>query len=153
MSFLSTHVSGTNSSALWLFKITKCSSLVYLFPGRAMVQPNANRESKRKKKLLISLVIGLLIFIFIVFPAGALIGIWISVNQKLAQRPPQVEVPNVVGQDYRKGEAILREKGLRMQVLAERSDQNQPVDIILFQIPGAGESIDLGYPVGVTIGR
>jgi len=118
-----------------------------------MVQPNANRESKRKKKLLISLVIGLLIFIFIVFPAGALIGIWISVNQKLAQRPPQVEVPNVVGQDYRKGEAILREKGLRMQVLAERSDQNQPVDIILFQIPGAGESIDLGYPVGVTIGR
>jgi len=29
-----------------------------------------------------------------------------------------------------------------MRVLAERSDQNQPVDIILFQVPVGGENID-----------
>jgi beta-lactam-binding protein with PASTA domain len=98
------------------------------------------------------LVVGALIFIFIVLPAGFLAGLWISVRQEKAQRSPQVKVPNVIGQDYRKGEAILKERGLRMRVLAKRSDQNQPVDIILDQIPFGGENVDLGYAVGVTIG-
>jgi len=77
---------------------------------------------------------------------------WLSERQKRAERPPQVTVPNVVGQDYRKAEAMLKEKGLRMRVLAKRSDQNQPVDIILDQVPLVGENVDLGYAVGVTIG-
>jgi|GEM_PF-4798083 len=47
---------------------------------------------------------------------------------------------------------MLKEKGLRMRVLAKRSDQNQPVDIILDQVPLVGENVDLGYAVGVTIG-
>jgi beta-lactam-binding protein with PASTA domain len=117
-----------------------------------MVRPNANHESKRKKTLLIGLVIGILVFIFIVLPAVALTGVWISVRQERARRTPQVKVPDVVGQDYRRGEAMLKEKGLGMEVLAKRSDQNQPVDIILFQVPQGGESVDLGYNVGVTIG-
>ena len=70
------------------------------------MQPN---ESKRKKKLLIGLLIGILCFIYIVLPAAALTGLWISVRQERARRTPQVKVPNVVGQDYRKGEAILKE--------------------------------------------
>lgn len=118
-----------------------------------MVQPNANHDSKRKGKLLIGLVIGILIFIFIILPAGFLTGLWITERQKKAERAPQVKVPNVVGQDYRKGQAILKEKGLAMRVLAERSDQNQPVDTILFQVPVGGENVDVGYTVGVTIGR
>ena len=113
---------------------------------------NANGKSKRKKKLLIYLAIGILIFIFIIIPSVTLTGLWISVRQKRAERPPQVKVPNVVGQDYRKGEAMLKEKGLGMQVLAKRSDQNQPVDIILDQVPRGGESVDLGYTVGVMVG-
>jgi beta-lactam-binding protein with PASTA domain len=117
-----------------------------------MVQSNANDESKRKKKLLIYLAIGILIFIFIIIPSVTLTGLWISVRQKRAQRPPQVRVPNVIGQAYRKGEGMLKEKGLGMQVLAKRSDQNQPVDIILDQVPRGGESVDLGYTVGVTVG-
>jgi beta-lactam-binding protein with PASTA domain len=116
------------------------------------VQPKTNHESKRKKKLLIFLVVGALIFIFIVLPTGFLAGLWISVRQEKAQRSPKVKVPNVIGQDYRKGEAILKERGLRMRVLAKRSDQNQPVDIILDQVPFEGENVDLGYAVGVTIG-
>lgn len=116
------------------------------------MQPKTNHESKRKKKLLIFLVVGALIFIFLVLPAGFLTGLWLSERQKRAERSPQVTVPNVVGQDYHKGEAILKERGLRMRVLAKRSDQNQPVDIILDQVPFGGENVDLGYPVGVTIG-
>ncbi|MEK6282515.1 MAG: PASTA domain-containing protein [Acidobacteriota bacterium] len=117
-----------------------------------MVRSNANDESKRKKKLLIYLVIGILVFVFIIIPSVTLSGLWVSVRQKRAERPAQIKVPNVVGQDYRKGEAMLKEKGLGMQVLATRSDQSQPVDIILDQVPRGGESVDLGYTVGVMIG-
>jgi hypothetical protein len=60
-----------------------------------MVQPNPEHESKRKKKLLIYLAIGILIFIFIIIPSATLTGLWISVRQKRAERPPQVKVPNV----------------------------------------------------------
>ena len=109
-------------------------------------------ESKRKKKLLIGLLIGILCFIFIVIPVAALTGLWITVRQERARRIPQVKVPNVVGQDYRRGEVLLKEKGLGMRVLAKRSDQHQPADIILDQNPFGGENVDVGYTVGVTIG-
>jgi beta-lactam-binding protein with PASTA domain len=107
---------------------------------------------KRKKKLLIWLLIGTLVFMFIILPSAALTGLWLSERQKRAERPPQVKVPNVVGQDYRKGEAMLQEKGLQMRVLAKRSDQHKPVDIILDQVPLGDESVDVGCAVGVTIG-
>lgn len=116
------------------------------------MQSNANDESKRKKKLLIYLAIGILTFIFVIIPSVSLTGLWISIRQKRAERPTQVKVPNVIGQDYRKGEAILKEKGLGMEVLATRSDQNQPIDIILDQVPRGGESVELGHTVGVMIG-
>jgi beta-lactam-binding protein with PASTA domain len=116
------------------------------------LEPNTNHRSKWSKKLLISLLIGTFLFIFFIVPAGFLTGLWLSERQKRAERPPQVKVPNVIGQDYRKAEAMLKEKGLRMRVLAKRSDQNQPVDIILDQVPFGGENVDTGYAVGVTIG-
>jgi beta-lactam-binding protein with PASTA domain len=117
-----------------------------------VLPPNTNPGSKRKKRFLICLVIGFAAFIFILRPAGFLTGLWLSERQKRAERTPQVKVPNVVGQDYRRGEAILKEKGLRMRVLAKRWDQNQPVDIILDQVPFGSENVDLGYTVGVTVG-
>jgi len=115
-----------------------------------MLAPNTNHTSKRKTRLLICLAIVLAIFVVIVRPAAFLGGLWLSERQKRAERAPQVRVPNVIGQDYRKGEAILQEKGLRIRVLAKRSDQHQPVDIILDQVPLGG--VDMGYAVGVTIG-
>lgn len=117
------------------------------------MRPSTNHESKRKIELVIGLVVGILIFTCIVLPGTALTGLWLSERQKRAERSPQVKVPNVIGQDYRKGEAMLKEKGLGIRVLAQRSDQSQPVDIILDQSPFAGESVNLGYTVGVTVGR
>lgn len=117
-----------------------------------MVTPNTNHEWKRKKKLLVAVLVGVFVFVWIILPAGFLTGLWLSERQKRAERSSQVKVPNVIGQDYRNAEAMLKEKGLRMRVLAKRSDQNQPVDIILDQVPFGGENVDLGYAVGVTIG-
>src|SRR5215211_5567055 len=116
------------------------------------MQPLTQRISKKRKKLLIYLLAGILIFIFIILPAAALTGLWVSVRQERAQRPPQVTVPNVIGQDYSQGKSLLGEKGLKMRVLATRSDQNQPIGIILDQSPLGGESVEVNHVVGVTIG-
>lgn len=118
-----------------------------------MLPPNTSNNSKWKTGLLICLVVGVALFVFIIRPAGFLAGLWLSERQKRAERSPQVKVPNVIGQDYRKGEAMLKEKGLMIRVLAKRSDENQPIDMILDQVPRGGESVDVGYTIGVTIGN
>lgn len=117
-----------------------------------MPRADTTHGSKRKKRLLITLLISFAVFIFVVLPATALTGLWLSERQKRAERPPQVTVPNVVGQDYRKAEAMLKERGLGIRVLARRSDQNQPMDVVLDQVPFGGASVDVGYTIGVTVG-
>ena len=110
------------------------------------------QEARRKKKLLIRVLIGIAIFVFIILPAVFLTGLWSSVRQERASRPLPVVVPNVIGQNHLRGETILKEKGLRMRVLATRWDQNQPVDVIIDQSPLGGERVEVGHSVGVTVG-
>ena len=117
-----------------------------------MVQPSTNHRSKLKIGLLIALLVGVALFVFVLRPAAFLTGLWLSERQKKAERPPQVKVPNVIGQDFRAAEAKLKEKGLGIRVLARRSDQNQPMDVVLDQTPFGGENVDIGYAVGVTLG-
>jgi beta-lactam-binding protein with PASTA domain len=131
--------------------------LVYVFPtageqGEHRVQAVDDPDSKKKRKRLIRVLIVVAVIVFIFIPAVALTGLWITERQKQAGRPQQVTVPNVVGQDYRKGESILEEKGLKMRVLATRWDQNQPVGVIIDQSPLAGESVEVGRSVGVSVG-
>jgi beta-lactam-binding protein with PASTA domain len=113
---------------------------------------DGDAKAKRRKKLLIYLLVGVLVVVFIIIPAAFLTGLWITERQKRAGRPPRVEVPNVVGQDYRSGQTVLEAKGLKMQINATRWDQNQPVGIIIFQNPPAGESVEVGHTVGVSVG-
>ena len=109
-------------------------------------------ERKRRRKKIIYLLVGVAVFIWIILPAAALTGLWVTERVKRAQEPPRVTVPNVVGQDWRRGEALLREKGLRMLVLAARDDQNQPHGVIIDQSPTPGESVVVNYTVGVSVG-
>jgi beta-lactam-binding protein with PASTA domain len=115
------------------------------------MQPPGRRLSKKKKRL-IYMLIGAAVIVFIILPAAALTGLWISVWQERAGRPTQVIVPNIVGQEYKMGESLLEEKGLKMRVLATRWDQNQPVGVIIDQSPLAGESVEVGRSVGVAVG-
>lgn len=109
-------------------------------------------DSKKKRKRLIRILVVVAVIVLIIIPAVALTGLWITERQKRAGRPPQVTVPSVVGQDYRKGESVLEEKGLKMRVLATRWDRNQQVGVIIDQSPAAGESVEAGHSVGVTVG-
>lgn len=97
------------------------------------VQEHSEQDAKNKRKRLIRALIVVAVIVFIIIPAAGLMGLWISVRQERVTRHPQVTVPNVVGQDYRKGESILEEKGLKMRVLAKRWDQNQSPGIIIDQ--------------------
>jgi serine/threonine-protein kinase len=109
-------------------------------------------QSSKKKKRLIYALIGVLVFVFIIIPAALLTGLWITERQKRAEEPPRVRVPNVVGRDYRSGQAVLEAQGLKMQINATRWDKNQPVGIIIDQTPLAGESVEVGHSVGVSVG-
>lgn len=113
---------------------------------------DTDAKSKRKKRLLIYALVGVLVFVFIILPAAGLTGLWITERQKRGERTPKVIVPDVVGQDYQKGESTLEKKGLKMRVLATRWDQNQPVGVIIDQSPAAGESVEVGHSVGVSVG-
>jgi len=120
------------------------------------MQAPVSEQAERKKRLLIYLLIGFaLISLFVcvfIIPAVTITGSWLVSRPKQVEAQPQVVVPNVVGQDYRKGEAVLKEHGLRMQVLAKRWDENQPVDVIVLQNPSAGESVAVGHTIDVVIG-
>lgn len=113
---------------------------------------DGDAKAKRRKKLLIYALIGVLVFVFIVLPAALLTGLWITERQKRAEEPPRVRVPNVVGRDYRSGQSVLEAQGLKMQINATRWDKNQPVGIIIDQNPLAGESVEVGHSVGVSVG-
>lgn len=118
-----------------------------------MAPTNTKQKWNRNTKLLICLLVGFFVFTSIVVPGAFLTGVWLSERQKKAERPPQVKVPNVIGQDFRAAEVMLKEKGLGMRVLARRSDQNQPMDIVLDQTPFGGENVDVGHTIEVTLGN
>jgi serine/threonine-protein kinase len=113
---------------------------------------DGDAKAKRRKKLLIYALVGVLVFVFIVLPAALLTGLWITERQKRADEPPRVRVPNVVGRDYKSGQAMLEAQGLKMEVLPPRLDRNQPVGVIIDQNPLAGESVEVGRSVSVSVG-
>jgi beta-lactam-binding protein with PASTA domain len=47
---------------------------------------------------------------------------------------------------------MLEAQGLKLQINATRWDKNQPVGIIIDQNPPAGESVEVGHSVGVSVG-
>ena|SRR5947209_2850206 len=109
------------------------------------------KQNPKRRRRLIYLLVGCLVFLFVVVPAGFLTGLWISVRQEKAARPAQVITPNVIGQEYRQGEALLKSRGLNMQVRATRADRNQQGGVIVDQTPRAGESIPANYTVSVVL--
>ncbi|HKG60612.1 MAG TPA: PASTA domain-containing protein, partial [Pyrinomonadaceae bacterium] len=81
----------------------------------------------------------------------ALSGLALSVRRERLSRPPQTRVPPVVGLDYKAAETTLHNSKLNIRVLAYRYDLPVEPGRVLFQTPQAGESVDCGTVVGVTI--
>ena len=105
----------------------------------------------RNKPLLAATLLGFALVCFIVLPAIALSGLALSVRRERLSRPPQTRVPPLVGLDYKTAETTLHNSKLNIRVLADRYDPPVEPGKILFQSPQAGESVDCGTVVGVTI--
>lgn len=105
-------------------------------------------DPKRKRYLKI-LIIVLVIWLGVIPLSLVAINAIVASNRKPG--PERTTVPQLVGLDQKTGDAKARSAKLNMQVLMTRTDQPGTPGIILFQTPGAGESVEVGTVVGVSM--
>jgi beta-lactam-binding protein with PASTA domain len=104
-----------------------------------------------KQRLLITTLTAIAVGCFIVLPAIALSLLALDVRRERLSRPPQTSVPVVVGLTYKTAEKKLRDANLNIRVLAHRRDLPFEPGKIIAQTPQAGERVDHGTVIGVTI--
>jgi hypothetical protein len=104
-----------------------------------------------KKKLLITVLATVALIVFIILPAITLLALRLDVQHERQSRPPQIRVPSLKGLSYENAETKLHAYNLNIQLLATRYDLPLQAGLIIDQTPQAGEEVDYGYPVGVTI--
>ena len=105
-------------------------------------------DPKRKRYLKI-LIIVLVIWLGVIPLSLVAINAIVASNRKPG--PARTTVPQLVGLDQKAADAKARSAKLNMQVMMTRSDQPGAPGIILFQTPGAGESVEVGTVVGVSV--
>lgn len=104
-----------------------------------------------KKPLLVVTLTAIVVVCFIVLPAIALSQLALSVRRDRLSRPPQTSVPVVVGLNYTTAQIKLRDANLNIRVLAERYGLSIEPRTIIAQTPQAGERVDCGTVIGVTM--
>ena len=90
---------------------------------------------------------------FIVLPAIALSQLAWSVKRERISRPQQTRVPSIIGLNYGTAENTLLKSNLRIRILANRFDLPFAPGLIISQSPQAGEMVDHGTLVGVTVSQ
>ena len=103
----------------------------------------------QQKRYLKILIIVLVIWLGLIPLSLVAINAIVAGNRKPG--PARTTVPQLVGLDQNTADAKARNAKLNMQVMMTRSDQPGPPGIILFQTPGAGESVEVGTLVGVSV--
>ena len=71
----------------------------------------------------------------------------------LSLRSPEVKVPNIVGKDRFDAEKVLADADLKFRVRATRPSTDTNPDVVLFQLPRAGEVVKAGQTVAMDISR
>ena len=104
-----------------------------------------------KQRLLIATLTAIAVVCFIVLPAIALSQLALSVKRERLSRPRLTTVPVIIGLNYKTAEKKLRDANLNIRVLANRRDLSLEPGIIVTQTPQAGDRIDCGTVIGVTI--
>ena len=119
----------------------------------ASLLPTSNSGARLRS--LVSLVsritsifrsIAIVIAIAVVFLFGVATTVYLSL------RSPEVKVPDVVGKDRFEAEKILADADLKYRIRATRPSKSNP-DIVMFQLPRAGEVVKTGQTVAMDISR
>jgi beta-lactam-binding protein with PASTA domain len=106
-----------------------------------------------KKHLLAATLTVIAVVCFIVLPAIAISQLALSVKRERLSRPQQTRVPDIIGLNYGAAETRLLNSNLHIRLLADRYDLPVEPGLIISQSPQAGELVDHGTFVGVTISR
>ena len=104
-----------------------------------------------KKKLLVKVLVTTAFIVFIILPAITLLALRLDVVHERQSRPAQTRVPTLKGLSYENAETKLHASHLNIQLLATRYNLSVQPGLIIDQTPQAGEEVDYGHPVGVTI--
>ena len=104
-----------------------------------------------KQRLLIATLTAIAVGCFIVLPVIALSLLALDVRRERLSRPSQTTVPVVVGLNYETAQIKLRDANLKIRILAERPYPPFEPGLIIDQTPRAGERVDCGTVIGVTI--
>ena len=103
----------------------------------------------QQKRYLKILIIVIVIWLGVIPLSLVAINAIVAGNRRPG--PARTTVPQLVGLDQKTADAKARSAKLNMQVMMTRSDQPGPPGIIVFQVPGAGESVEVGTVVGVSL--
>jgi PASTA domain-containing protein len=71
----------------------------------------------------------------------------------LSLRSPEVKVPDITGKERNEAEAVLGKAGLNFRVRAYRPSKDLKADVVLFQLPRAGEVVKVGQTVAMDLSR
>ncbi len=104
-----------------------------------------------QKKLLITILATAACIVYVILPAIALLALRVDVQHERQSRPAQTRVPALKGLSYENAETKLHASNLNIRLLATRYDLPLQPGLVIDQTPQAGEEVDYGYPVGVTI--
>lgn len=91
--------------------------------------------------------LGIIVLIGFVFLFGLVSTVYLSL------RSPEVSVPEVVGKDRFEAERVLGAAGLNFRVRATRPSNQSKPDMVLFQLPRAGEVVKVGQTVAMDVSR
>ena len=106
-----------------------------------------------KQKLLIRFLVTLVLVVYVVIPAIALLALRLNVQRERRSRPAQTRVPLLKGLTYEDAERKLHAANLNIRLLATRHDPAVQPGLIIDQSPAPGEEVIVGYSVGVTINK
>jgi beta-lactam-binding protein with PASTA domain len=104
-----------------------------------------------KKRPLITVLTALAFIVYVLIPAIALLALRLDVQRERQLRQTQVQVPVLKGLSYEDAETRLRSSNLNIRLLATRSDLPLQPGIVIDQTPQAGEKVDPGYSIAVTV--
>lgn len=104
-----------------------------------------------KKRPLITILTALAFIVYVIIPAIALLALRLDVQHEQQMRPTQIQVPALKGLSYEDAESKLHASNLNIRVLATRSDLPLQPGLVIDQTPQAGERVDRGYSVAVTV--
>ena len=106
-----------------------------------------------KYKLLIGFLVTLVVVVYIVLPAIALLALRLDVQRERRSRPAQIKVPLLKGLTFEDAEKKLHTANLNIRRLATRYDSTIQPGLVIDQTPAPGEEVAVGYSVGVTTNK